>query len=125
MTEHDEQSALIAWAAVMATRYPELNNLFAIPNAGKRSFGAARYYQDEGMKAGVPDLFLAVARRVGPRTWQHGLFIEFKYGRNDITPIQQDWIIRLQRQSYGVYVCHSLEDAKQVICPYLGIEEEQ
>ena len=34
--EHDEQVALFKWAGHLASRYPELGLLFAIPNGGKR-----------------------------------------------------------------------------------------
>lgn len=37
MTEHQEQSALIAWAALQAKTIPDLNMLFAIPNGGART----------------------------------------------------------------------------------------
>ena len=58
MNEHGEQSAVIEWAAMMANQYPALRNIFSIPNAGKRSIGAARFYRAEGLKAGIPQSIL-------------------------------------------------------------------
>ena len=63
MTEHDEQHAVIVWAALNESRYKGLHLLHAIPNAGKRSIGAAKYMQAEGLKSGIPDLCLPVARK--------------------------------------------------------------
>lgn len=73
MTEHEEQKALIEWSAWMSNARPELSLMFAVPNGGDRHPAVAAKLKAEGVKAGVPDIFLPV-----PRNGYHGLFIELK-----------------------------------------------
>ena len=113
-TEHAEQCALFRWAEMQQRRRPELPLLFAIPNGGLRSKATAGKLKAEGVKAGVPDLFLPVARGE-----YHGLFIEMKAGRNKPTPPQVQWHMRLSQQGYRVAVCYSWEAARDVIEAYL------
>jgi predicted RecB family endonuclease len=117
-TEHDEQCALFQWAALMENRIPGLKNLFAIPNGGHRYKAVAVKMKAEGVKAGVPDIFLAV-----PRSGFHGLFIEMKAGRNKTSEKQNEWIAKLIQSGYMVVVCYGFEEAKREILDYLGVEE--
>ena len=111
-SEHDEQVALIRWAELSGL--PELQLLFAIPNGGQRHPAVARKLRDEGLKPGVPDLCLPVARGN-----YHGLFIEMKVGRNKPTASQSQWIRELCRQGYRVEVCYGYDEARVVIENYL------
>jgi hypothetical protein len=117
MSEHDEQCAVIQWAKIFESRYPELALLFAIPNGGKRNVVTAMKLRDEGVKPGVPDLFLPVARH----GW-HGMFIEMKFGRNKTTPEQFAVHRALIEQGYGVWVCYSADGAIEAIRAYLEME---
>jgi hypothetical protein len=119
MSEHDEQSALFQWAETMVTtgRIPELENLFAIPNgAWMKSYTIARKMIEEGMKKGVPDVFLACPSPCG----DHGLFIEMKFGKNKPTQDQNEWSDRLRNREYYYYVCWSWVEAAGRILDYLG-----
>ena len=53
-TEHEEQVGLVNW---FRDRFPMVL-IFAIPNGEKRSISVARRLKAEGVKAGVPDLFV-------------------------------------------------------------------
>lgn len=113
--EHAEQVSLMAWAEWAAFDRPELALLFAIPNGGARDAVTGARMKAEGVKPGVPDLFLPVARQ-----GCHGLFIEMK--RRDggrVTPEQQRWHDRLTEQGYLVAVCHGRDAAKTLIAAYL------
>lgn len=113
--EHNEQVSLMAWAEWAAIDRPELALLFAIPNGGARDAVTGAKMKAEGVKRGVPDLFLPVARN-----GYHGLFIEMK--RRDggrITPEQQRWIDRLTEQGYRVVVCYGRDEAETAIVTYL------
>ena len=114
MTEHDEQAAVITWAAFNEGRYPELQLLYAIPNAGKRSIGAARYMQAEGMKSGIPDLCLCCARH-----GYHGLYIEMKVRGGKLTDNQKRYITLLQEQDYLAIVAWGADEAIKIIEEYL------
>ena len=114
--EHDEQSALFQWAALQENQIPALQHLFEIPNGGHRHKAVAVKLQQEGVKAGVPDIFLAF-----PYGGFHGLFIEMKAGSNTTTERQDEWIGKLLNVGYMTAVCYSFETAKQEILDYLGI----
>lgn len=110
-TEHWEQVQLFAWSENL----PELKLMHAIPNGGKRDIRVAIKLKEEGVKAGVPDIFLPL-----PRGGKHGLFIELKrrkYGR--VSPEQLYWLDALMREEYACSVCHGREMARDVILDYL------
>ena len=62
--EHREQVKLFAWAEWERIDRPELGLLFAVPNGGRRDAVTGARLKAEGVKAGVPDVWLPVARRV-------------------------------------------------------------
>lgn len=72
-TESQEQQRLFQWARMESGRFPELELLYHIPNEGKRSRATGRRMVAEGLKKGVPDICLPVARG-----GSHGLYIELK-----------------------------------------------
>jgi hypothetical protein len=114
-SEHAHQSALFCWAAQMANNgYPELRLLFAIPNGGERNIKVAAQLKAEGVKAGVPDIFLPV-----PSAFWAGLFIEMKVKPNKPSVDQCEWLTRLSEQRYFTKVCWSWEEAANTILEYL------
>ena len=116
MSESSEQQALIQWAEISSKKIPELSLLYAIPNGGKRNIATAVRLKKEGVKAGVPDLCLPVARK-----GFHGLYIEMKVDRNKPTGNQMEWMKRLSEQGYAFKVCWGWEEAKKEIEKYLGV----
>ena len=117
MTEHTEQCAVIEWCNLQSGAHPELELIYAVPNAGKRTKRQGAWMKDEGMKAGVPDLFLPVAR-----DGYHGLYIELKIGKNKPTDSQVWWLERLTMEGYLAVVCWGYDDAVETISKYVGIE---
>ena len=114
--EGQEQAALMSWAQMQSWRWPELSLLFHIPNGGARSKSEAARFKAEGVKAGVPDLFLPV-----PRGEWHGLFIELKrQAGGRLSDEQKEWIPALQAQGYRVEVCKGWEAAAELLKNYLG-----
>lgn len=116
LSEHQEQANLIKWANLQARLYPELALLFAIPNGGLRDVRVARKLKLEGVKSGVPDLFLPVARR-----GYHGLFIELKSTKGKPTKKQVSWLAQLDKQGFKAVVCRGFDAATGEIIRYLGI----
>ena len=114
--EHDEQSALFQWAALSIGKYPALEMLYAIPNGGHRHKAVASRLKTEGVKAGVWDISLDVARGD-----YHGLKIEMKAGRNKLQPAQIEWQERYIAYGYKTAVCYSWIDAVAVITEYLQL----
>lgn len=107
--EAREQQKLVAWCDNL--RLP----LFAIPNGGKRDAKEAYFLMMQGVKKGVPDLFLPISRR-----GFHGLFIELKYGKNKTTPHQDRWIALLNHNGYLAKVCYGADNAIRLIDWYLN-----
>ena len=114
LSEHDEQVVLFDIAALHETQYPELAWLHAIPNGGLRNQRVAIKLKAEGVKAGVWDVFLPVARQ-----GFHGLYIEMKHGKNKLTPNQREFQEFIDRQGYAFAVCYNGETAYHLVEKYL------
>ena len=114
--EAAEQIKLFRWAEFYSGKYPQLAMMYHIPNGGSRNKLEAHNLKLQGVKAGVPDIFLSV-----PSGKYHGLYIEMKYGKNKPTDKQTEWMKALSEQGYGVKVCYSWQEASKAICRYLGI----
>jgi len=116
--ESAEQISLFQWAEYAACTAPELRLLYHIPNGGKRDKATAARLKREGVKAGVPDICLPVARGR-----YHGLYIELKAGKNTVTDNQSRWLTELTKQGYCTAVCYGWESASKVIEEYLSIPD--
>ena len=115
VSEHVEQATLIRWAQLHESRWPELRLLHAIPNGEHRSKIAGSRLKAEGVRRGVPDLDLPVARG----GW-HGLRIELKAQGGRVKPEQRQWLSDLTDQGYRAEVCVGWETARDLILEYLG-----
>lgn len=114
--EANEQEALFDWARLMRGKYPELDLLYHIPNGGSRNRLEAANLKRQGVKAGVPDLCLPVARGK-----YHGLYIEMKYGKNKTSENQNIWLKALAAQGYAAAVCYGWQEAQELITKYLEL----
>jgi hypothetical protein len=117
MTEAQHQALLIKWTQLPSIReqYPELKLLHHIPNGGKRDSIEAKHLKIQGVKSGVPDLCLPVARKN-----YHGLYIELKTETGRPSDNQKWWIEQLNGQRYKAVICHGWEEAKQCLTDYLN-----
>lgn len=96
---------------------PDLIKIHAIPNGGKRTRYEAGALIREGVRAGVPDLCLPIARG-----GYHGLYIEMKApGKIDNTSKEQD-SIRAEhiKDGYKSIVCDHWETAWAEILTYMS-----
>lgn len=126
MTEHTEQSMVIHWANRNSDRLPELkwlhsslNGIF-IPAPPAIRARIINHMKAEGMKKGIPDLFLPVAKR----GW-HGLYIEMK--REDggkVRDEQKEFMEFADKQGYYAVVCHGYTEAVDTLEWYLGLKNE-
>ena len=115
-TEAQEQTAVFNWAAVMVRRWPELRLLHHIPNGGSRNAREAHNLRMQGVKAGIPDIFLPVARG----GW-HGLYIEMKRRKGGrLSDEQAAMLEALREQGYCAWVCKGANDAIELITEYLS-----
>lgn len=115
-SEATEQVRVMDWCRWHEVRTPELALLYHVPNGGSRNQLEAANLKQQGVKAGVPDLFLPVARHDF-----HGLYIEMKYGKNKTTDKQEWWLEQLGQQGYKTAVCYGAEEAINTIAGYLNI----
>lgn len=113
-TEAEEQTQIFDWAMYMAKEKPELEMLYHVPNGGKRDIRVAKKLKREGVKAGVPDIVLPVARG-----GYHGLYIELKVGKNKPTTLQKEWLEKLEQEGYYATWCVGSKHAIEVIENYL------
>ena len=112
-SESLEQATLVRW---FDATYPNLKNrIFAIPNGGSRHKVEAMRLKMEGVRAGVPDLFLPVATG-----GKHGLFIEMKRSKGGrLSPEQKDWLAYLSAAGYQAHCCAGFDEARACIVSYL------
>lgn len=114
--EHVEQVHLFQWAAWQSGKYPELDLMYAIPNGGYRNKKTAAELKAEGVKSGVSDIFLPVAR-----CKKHGLYIEMKRTEGGkLSKSQEKFIAGVKNQGYAAIVCFGFEKAKEIILQYLN-----
>jgi hypothetical protein len=115
--EGQEQAALLI---EIAMRYPVVAKLiYHVPNGGHRHKKVAGEMKKQGVKAGVPDLVLPMARG-----GYFGLYIEFKAAPpNDaaVSPSQDAYIHALTEQGYLAIVCRGHFDAMEQIRAYLRL----
>ena len=105
-SEHEEQCELVRWF-----RSTYLNvRICAIPNGGVRGKIAGGRLKNEGVSAGVPDLFIPA--------WS--LWIEMKRADGGTpSPVQKDWISYLQTIRNTVIVGQGFENAREKICAFV------
>lgn len=130
-SESSHQTALFAWVA-QELRKPNplpLKRLFHVPNGGTRGEDersrkiAGGKMKAEGVRSGVPDLCLPVAR-----LGYHGLWIEMKKpsqkSEKNLTAgcsdTQLEWLADLKAEGYFVWVCYSWIEARDCLLWYLG-----
>lgn len=121
--EYNEQVFLMDAVRQYAQYHPELELLHASANGMKRDLRTGAKLKASGVKPGVPDLFLPVARG-----GCHGLFIEMKAiypdgSRGSVSKEQQGWIKNLKAQGYRVRVCWGWTEALNELLEYLRGEQ--
>jgi VRR-NUC domain. len=118
MTEHQEQKALFRLFKLHERRYPELALAHAIPNGGHRHAAVAAKLKAEGVRAGVPDIFIPA-----PRGNSHGLYVELKTKGGRVSDAQRKMMAALAGQGYACLVCYGWEPAWEEIKAYLEIAD--
>jgi len=118
-TEHELQSSFISWCNLESRKIMELSLIFSIPNGSNKSITTAMKFKREGLKSGIPDLFLPVARG-----GYHGLFMEWKRSdKEKLKPKQIEWNGKLTKQGYFCVTVSDVIIAEQVIKRYLRLQE--
>lgn len=101
--------------------------IHAIPNGGLRDKITAGKLKAEGVKSGVPDVFVPRPVYLRSITAAHGLYIEFKRpktaekGKGHVAEKQTDWHTYLLASGYAVAVCYSAYAAIDELKSYLKV----
>jgi hypothetical protein len=107
-----------AYEQVVAATWLEKNNIlfYHIPNGGRRNMLEAVKFKRMGVKAGVPDLCIPLARK-----GYHGLYIELKrVSGGSVSEAQRYWLEELQRQGYDVFVAKGADELIKYVKNYIG-----
>ena len=114
MSEHLEQCAVIQYCKI------KKHLIFAIPNGTNvPSHKGRAKLKAEGLKSGVPDLMLPVAKG-----GYHGLFIEMKKPKTGkVSSNQDEWLDTLAYNGYQTEVCYGFDEAKSVIDAYFKTDK--
>jgi hypothetical protein len=119
-TESAEQAAFVEWCELQGYPY---NLIFAIPNGSHKSPATAAKFKREGLKSGVPDLFLPYAvDDDGTFTGRdyHGLFIEMKRkSGSSVSAEQKKWKKDLESQGYAHVYAYGADEAIDFIKQYV------
>lgn len=131
--ETAEQATVIDWARGYGSKLNGIDMLFSVPNGallggrphkcdhgvwcngGYNRFALIAKLKNEGLKEGVSDLILLVARH-----GFHALLIEMKKKEGGVESTDQEsWRIRAQEEVYKVVVCEGAQAAITEIQAYL------
>lgn len=111
LSEHAIQSAYFDWAKL----HSEACRAFAIPNGGYRQVVTASKLKKEGVRKGVLDLCLPLAR-----SGCHGLWIEFKANSKNLTTEQSEEAHQLVKDGFCVVVAWDTIAAIEATKEYLA-----
>jgi hypothetical protein len=118
-SEHQEQVSFIHAAKKLFRASGDdylIPLLFAIPNGGKRDARTAGSLKQEGVRAGVPDLFFA-----HPSKSAYGLFIEMKKTSGGTVSKEQKLMMScLEDEGYVCKVARGCKEAVEILKDYIG-----
>lgn len=118
-SEQQNQIALFQWRDLWGKTKAGLSLMYAIPNGGMRSKKTASILKAEGVKAGIPDICLPIARG-----GYNALYIEMKrpaYAgkpKGTLSKKQKEVIAELREAGNKVVVCYGWEQAREEIVEY-------
>jgi hypothetical protein len=135
--EHRVQAELIDLVrnGSAAELNPDLLDLYAIPNGGKRGIQVAARMKREGVTRGVPDLHLPVPVFGRPLPekppyphmagdW-HGLYLETKVPGKNLTPEQRAFMERAVSRGFACAVYRSAAEGLSLLLRYVNGRWEQ
>lgn len=89
---------------------------YHVPNGGRRDAREGAKFKRMGVKAGVPDICIPIARK-----GYHGLYIELKRTQGgSLSESQRNWRDILIREGYAWYEAKGADHLKQIVKDYLA-----
>lgn len=119
--EDGHQYAVMLWSqqAPIREQWPELALLHHVENERQCTPQQGARRKRMGVKPGVPDLDLPVARG-----GYHGLRIELKTETGGTSNDQRWWCEQLNQQGYFATTCHGWKSAVRTIQWYLSLPKD-
>lgn len=114
ISETQIQIQCINWFRQQYRAIYDAGCLIHIANERQCSMRRGKELKDMGVRKGIPDLCLFMARK-----GFHGLFIEMKAPHEYPRPEQRQIMAMLEREGYKCVVCRSLEEFRTIINDYL------
>ena len=115
-TEAQEQQAFFKWCLRNPEELVGLELIFAIPNGGLRDKVVANRMKLEGLRAGVPDMCLPIAKG-----GFNALYIEMKVrSGGTVSKLQKMWHDVLRGHGNKVVVCCGFKEARKAVIEYYG-----
>jgi hypothetical protein len=115
-SEAQIQSDFFRWVDMHSKRHPELLLCYSIPNGSHKSPASAGLHKRTGLKSGVPDVHLPIAK---------GLFVgwwcEFKSKHGSVAVNQKEWHRRLSAHGHRVCIARSWDAAANELIDYLQL----
>lgn len=113
-SESDHQQALFVWAAYSSGQFPELELMYSIPNGAHVSDRNRKRLICEGLKKGMPDIHLPVARGN-----YSSMYLELKTPKGKLSEFQKNRIHLLEKAGNYCTVSKSFEESVILIQSYL------
>lgn len=98
---------------------PVYDAIYHVPNGGLRDYKTAKEMKKQGVKSGVSDLVLPIARG-----GYFGLYIEFKASRPHNSSLSEDqfeWLRMVADNGYAATYAVGKEEAKEIITNYMSL----
>lgn len=123
--ESDEQKIVVKWAMDARIKWPELELLYAVPNGallgGRNRFAQVNNLKAQGLRIGVPDLVLPVARGS-----YHGAYLEMKRIKGSTWDEDQKWwATKLKEQGYLCGLAKGQKQGIDFLIAYLKLPRTQ
>lgn len=114
--EQDLCVAFMAWVRLSSKLWPELEFIFHVPNGGGRSKREGGILKAMGVKPGVADYILPIARGGHPALW-----LEAKSKDGVLSPAQKDLFPKMAAQGMHIVVCYTLDQMIHAVTAYLTL----
>jgi len=124
VTEDEHQELIFEWVDSHLDTYPLLKLLYANMNGVRRSKRYTAKLKRRGLKSGIPDMFLPVARH-----GFHGLYIELKrpktkdHNAGIMSTSQKMWNRELMDQGYACMIAYGHQEVISLFEHYFAEPE--
>lgn len=111
--EDQHQEAFTRWTLLNKARIPQLSLYYHTPNGGRRDRKTAARLVGQGVKKGVPDIFIPAQGKGMP-----GIYIELKVDGNYAEKEQNEFLKAVKAQGYYACICYGWRAAAEVVDRY-------